>query len=120
MNSVVIKSVDKSAVRQAMDDLAKDLFSLNGELEEIVVFGSFETDDFMPGSDLDVFLTLREANKPVRERLADFLPQRFPVPLDLFPFTREEMCERASSPMLEAVARSRWRYQRSSSGEKLA
>ena len=96
-----------------MDELAAELFSDNGELEEIVVFGSFETGDFMPGSDLDVFLILREANKPVRERMADFLPHRFPVPLDLFPFTREEMCERASSPMLEAVRRSRWRYRRS-------
>lgn len=97
-----------------MDDLAERLFSIHGELEEIVVFGSFETGDFVPGSDLDVFLSLRESSKPVRERLADFLPETFPVPLDLFPFTREEMRELTPSPVLAAVGRSRWRYRRAS------
>lgn len=115
MNSVVIKSVDKVRVRQAMDDLAEKLFSRHGEIEEIVVFGSFETGDFVPGSDLDVFLALRESNKPVRDRLGDFLPQTFPVPLDLFPFTRAEICELAPSPVLDAASRSTWRYRKAAS-----
>jgi len=116
LNSVVIKSVDKVRVRQAMDDLAEKLFSSHGELEEIVVFGSFETGEFMPGSDLDVFLALRDSSKPVRDRVGDFLPQTFPVPLDLFPFTRAEMCELAPSPVLEAASRSRWRYRKAGPG----
>src|ERR1700674_104656 len=115
LNSVVIKSVDKVRVRQAMDDLAEKLFSKHGDIEEIVVFGSFETGDFIPGSDLDVLLALRESDKPVRDRVGDFLPQSFPVPLDLFPFTRAEMCELAPSPVLDAVSRSTWRYRKRAS-----
>jgi predicted nucleotidyltransferase len=99
-----------------MDDLAEKWFSTHGELEEIVVFGSFETNNFAPGSDLDVFLSLSESSQPVRERLIDFLPETFPVPLDLFPFTREEMRELTPSPILAAVGRSRWRYRRAGIG----
>lgn len=95
-----------------MDDLAERWFLEHRELEEIVVFGSFETSNFAPGSDLDVFLSLSESARPVRDRVVDFLPEAFPVPLDLFPFTREEMQELTPSPVLAAVVRSQWRYRR--------
>ncbi len=65
-----------------------------------------------PGSDLDVFIVLSSAGRPVRERIPDFLPGAFPLGLDLFPYTREEMADQAPSPLLEAVHRSQWRYGR--------
>lgn len=85
------------------------------EIEEIVVFGSFAEGNWAPGSDLDVFLVLSHSELPVRERVPRYLPGAFPVGVDLFPFTRVEMVDRAPSPVLDAVARSLWRYTRESS-----
>ena len=95
-----------------MDDHARRLLAAWPDVEEIVVFGSFEKGNYAPGSDLDVFLVLSRSDKPVRERVVDFLPGRFPVPMDLFPYTREEMASLTPSLLLDAVAQSRWRYRR--------
>jgi hypothetical protein len=64
------------------------------------------------GSDVDPFLALERSNKPARERPSDYLPDRFPVGIDLFPFTDEEAAALEPSPILDAVRASRWRYRR--------
>lgn len=112
MDSVVVKSIDERAVRLAMDEYAARLLAARPDIEEIVVFGSFERGTWAPGSDLDVFIVLASADRPVHERVAELLPGAFPVGIDLFPFTRDEMARRAPSALLDAVAASRWRYRR--------
>ena len=111
-NSVVVRSVDYAAVRRALDEYAQRLLATRPDVEEIVVFGSFEKGNYAPGSDLDVFIVLSRSDLSVRERIRGLLPERFPVPTDVFPYTREEMRSLAPSPLLDAVARSRWRYRR--------
>jgi hypothetical protein len=93
-----------------MDAWAARLLRESPEVEEIVVFGSFAEGNWAPGSDLDVFIVRRHASRPVRDRIPDLLPGAFPVGVDIFPFTRQEMADRSPSPVLDAVARSRWRY----------
>ena len=112
MATVVVKSVDERAVRRAMDAWAEDLLASRPEIEEIVVFGSFAESTWAPGSDLDVLIRLRSADRPVRDRISDLLPAKFPVPVDVFPFTKDELAERAGSPILAAAERSHWRYLR--------
>jgi predicted nucleotidyltransferase len=107
-----VKSLDERAVHRAMDEWAARLLRERPEVEEIVVFGSFAEGRWAPGSDLDVFLALGRADRPIRDRVPDYLPGPFPVGVDLFPFTRGEIEERRGSPVLDAVARSRWRYRR--------
>ncbi|HEV8441799.1 MAG TPA: nucleotidyltransferase domain-containing protein [Methylomirabilota bacterium] len=114
MTGVVVKSVDEAAVHRAMDAYAARLLAAHPAVEEIVVFGSFAEGNWAPGSDLDVFVVLSHSPKPVRDRIPDLLPGAFPVGVDLFPFTREEVSARIPSPLLDAVARSRWRYSRGS------
>ncbi len=92
-----------------MDEYAALLLA-RGDVEEVVVFGSFERGTYAPGSDLDVLIVLRDSTLPVRDRAAEFMPPSFPVPLDLFPFTRAELDERRGSPMTSAFGASRWRY----------
>ena len=99
-------------VRRCADDYAATLFAAHPEVEEVIVFGSFADVTYAPGSDLDVFIVLKEANDPVRERVRRFLPENFPVPMDVFPFTRAEMAESSGSPLLAAVRKSKWRYTR--------
>ena len=112
-NSVVVKSVDYAAVRREMDGYARRLLATRPDVEEIIVFGSFEKGNYAPGSDLDVFIILTRSDRPVRERIPELLPGPFPVPTDIFPYTREEMTSLTPSLLLDAVAHSRWRYRRS-------
>ena len=81
-------------------------------VEEVVVFGSFARGDFAPGSDIDVFILLNSADQSVRDRIPEFLPGAFPVGVDVFPYTSQELESLAPSPILEDVRRSTWRYRR--------
>lgn len=95
-----------------MDEYAERLLSTRPEIEEIIVFGSFERGDYAPGSDLDLFLILTTSPKPVWERVPHYLPGAFPVGVDLFPYTRAEIVRMSGSALLDAVRASRWRYRR--------
>lgn len=112
MSSVVIKSVDEAGIRRAMDDFAARLLSTHAEVDEVVVFGSFAEGTFAPGSDLDVLIVLEHSDRPVRDRIPQYLPGPFPVALDLFPYTREELADLEDSPVVKAARRSHWRYRR--------
>lgn len=95
-----------------MDAWARRLLAERAEVEEVVVFGSFEQDTYAPGSDLDVLIVLAHAAEPARDRVPALLPGAFPVPVDVFPFTREELDARRGSPVVVAAGKSRWRYLR--------
>jgi predicted nucleotidyltransferase len=95
-----------------MDEYAARLLATCPQIEEIVVFGSFAAGTWAPGSDLDVFLILSSADRPIHERVTQWLPGAFPVGIDLFPFTIAEIEERRPSSLLDAVAASQWRYRR--------
>ncbi len=112
MSSVVIKSVDEALIRRSMDDYAARLLSSHSEIREIVIFGSFAEGTYAPGSDLDILIVLDRSDRPVRDRIPLYLPDAFPVGVDLFPYTRDEIAARADSPVVAAARRSRWRYVR--------
>ena len=110
MTTVVVKSVDRERVRRSMDAYARRLFEEFDEVDEIIVFGSFETGNYAPGSDLDLLIVLSRSARPIRDRIPIYMPDEFPVPVDLFPLTRTELADRAPSPVLKAAGASRWRY----------
>jgi HEPN domain-containing protein len=112
LSSVEIKSVDALEVRRQMNEYAGALLASHPEVEELIVFGSFANGTYAPGSDLDVFIVLREATGSPRDRMMHFRPEKFPVPVDTFAFTRAEMDELSGSPIVSAVAQSNWRYRR--------
>jgi len=95
-----------------MDDYARGVLVTWPEVEEVVVFGSFENGTYAPGSDLDVFIVMSRSDQSVRDRIRALRTGRFPVPVDLFPYTRDEMASLTPSLLLDAVARSGWRYRR--------
>jgi predicted nucleotidyltransferase len=112
LSSVVVKSIDDALVRRAMDEYAADVLAKRADVEEIVVFGSFANGTWGPGSDLDVLVILARADRPVRDRIPDLLPGPFPVAVDLFPLTRQELEDVSDSPPVAALRESRWRYGR--------
>ena len=113
LNSVKIISIKATKVRRHVDDYARELLARRPEAEEIIVFRSFENDTYAPGTDIDLFLVLCEANDSPRDRIPRFLPDKsLGVAVDVFPFTRAEIAQLSESPLLAAVNESRWRYRR--------
>ncbi len=45
----------------------------------------------MPGSDIDLLLILNASEETFLKRIPRFLPSRFPVRVDVFPYTEEEV-----------------------------
>lgn len=91
MNSVVIKSVHKEKIREAVAAYANQLRQEHPEIKRIIWFGSWITGLPTPGSDVDLCLVLSFSAKPPRERISDYLPLGFPVGIDLFAYTETEL-----------------------------
>lgn len=90
LSSVVIKSIDRARIEQAVGEYATRLFAAHPEIERIIWFGSWVNGIPKPGSDVDLCLILSSTDTPMRERAAGFLPVGFPVGVDLFVYTRAE------------------------------
>jgi predicted nucleotidyltransferase len=99
-------------VRRAADDWAMRLLNHRPEVDEIIVFGSFARGTFVPGSDLDVVIVLRESERQFRDRIPEYLPGSFPVGMDLLPYTRTELETTVAAGLMAEVRRSKWSYLR--------
>ncbi len=90
MSSAVIKSIDRNSIKQAVASFAAQTRQKHPEVERIIWFGSWVNGLPSPGSDVDLCLILSSSDKPVRDRISDYLPLGFPVGVDLFAYTRDE------------------------------
>ena len=89
--SVRIISRARDRLERAVEELTGRLLREHPDLERVIWFGSWITGRPGPGSDVDLCLVLRESPLPFRERIPRFLPDGFPVGLDLFPYTIAEL-----------------------------
>ena len=89
--SVKITYFDKVGVRQALADYVTKLIAPRPEVRRVILFGSVARGDAVPGSDVDLLLVLSSADKPFLERMLEYLPDRFPVGVDVFAYTEEEI-----------------------------
>lgn len=110
---MTVYSLDREAVEA---DLARwvDGLAARPEVEAVVLFGSFATGRALPGSDLDLLIVLREDVRPFLDRLPDYMPDEFPVPVDVFPYTVAEIA--AGQPLAsEALRRGKFLWAREGS-----
>ena len=99
LSSVVVKSIDRPLIEQSVETFAEHLYRDHPEIQRIIWFGSWVNGLPVPGSDVDLCLILAAADKPVRDRIPDYLPVGFPVGVDLFPYTEDEFEQlRQNSP----------------------
>lgn len=101
-----IEYVDRFSVTHALEAFIQSLASKHPELERVVLFGSFAKGCAVPSSDVDLLLVLESSELPFLERIPAFLPTRFPVGVDVFPYTREElerMLEEGNSFVVSAL-----------------
>lgn len=96
--SVRIISDSRARVEQAVHAYAAAL-RRRPEVRRIIWFGSRISGRPTPGSDVDLCIVLSGSDKPRRDRIPEYLPGAFPVGLDLFPYTEEELAKlQQSSP----------------------
>jgi len=88
---VRIRYLDREAVREALAEYVGELAAGHPELVRVILFGSFAGGDAVPSSDVDLLLVLEDSELPFLDRVPSFLPSRFPVGVDVFPYTREEI-----------------------------
>lgn len=89
--SVKVTYFEKERVWKALRALATDLERTRPEIVRAVVFGSLVHDRAVPGSDVDLLLVLDGSDLPFLDRPAKYRPERFPVGLDVFAYTRDEV-----------------------------
>jgi predicted nucleotidyltransferase len=88
---VKISYFDEKAVCQALKLFLAELEGKHPEVEKVVIFGSFTKGQCVPGSDVDLLLILTESTIPLLERIPRYMPSAFPVPVDVFPYTKAEV-----------------------------
>ena len=98
-HSVVIKSCDPDSIATAVKGYVDKLREERPEIRRVIWFGSWVNGIPTPGSDVDLCLIPSSSDKSMRDRVPDYLPVRFPVGIDLFPYTDEEFRQlRTRSP----------------------
>jgi uncharacterized protein len=96
-------------VRLATDAYVRELAAGHCEIDEVILFGSLVSGIPVPGSDVDLLIILNESHRPFLERLPAYLPGRFPVAMDVFPYTRAEIdrMQREGNWLVRAALRDR-------------
>ncbi len=90
-HSVRIRYFDKKLVEESLRGYLKEMEEKHPEVERVLLFGSFVRNECVPGSDIDLLVILSESEESFLERIPRFLPSRFPVGVDVFPYTAEEV-----------------------------
>jgi len=104
-NSVTVYSIDEQAIWAALKAFTAEL-AQRPEVLAVLVFGSLVNGQLGVGSDVDVLLILAHSNLSFLDRPPIYSPDRFPIDMDIFPYTLAEV--RAGQPIAqEALAHGR-------------
>jgi predicted nucleotidyltransferase len=91
---VKILSIDKKIINDALKNYVAEIIKRYNEIEKIFLFGSYARDDYIPGNDVDLLIVLSSYNKKfIRDRIPDFIPDYFPIGIDIIPITKKELEE---------------------------
>jgi predicted nucleotidyltransferase len=96
--SVKVTFTNREQIFKALENLIQEWTQQHPELEQVILFGSFARGDYFPGSDIDVLLVLEKSDQPLLNRIRKFLPSHFPVDIDVFPYTRDEIQRMINDP----------------------
>ncbi len=88
--SVTVFSLDKKLIEKAIERFVDGL-SRREEVLKVVIFGSWIRGEAGVGSDVDFLIVLKESNLPFLERIPIYTPSNFPIDIDVFPYTLEEL-----------------------------
>ena len=91
LNSVKVKYLQGSNILAEIHEAAKVL-KKDPNIVKIYLFGSFVREDFVPGSDADICIVMKEDHRRIIDRIPQYLNyfSNVSVPVDIFPYTIEE------------------------------
>lgn len=90
-DSVSVTWLDRAAVLEALRREVQVLARVRPEIQRVVLFGSLATGSAVPGSDADLLIVLRSADRPFLDRIPLYTPEGCPVGVDVFPYTQDEI-----------------------------
>ncbi|MEE9308315.1 MAG: nucleotidyltransferase domain-containing protein [Spirochaetia bacterium] len=91
LSTVEIKSTKPKLIQHAVREHCDWLFQQFPEVQSVLWFGSWVSGIPTPGSDVDLCLVLDRSDLPFRDRISKYLPDGFPVGVDIFAYTQEEL-----------------------------
>lgn len=102
--SAQIRFADPEAIRSAVRQYAAWLRASRPEVKSLRWFGSWVNGTASVGSDVDLCVVVSHSDVPRRDRVVDYLPHVFPVGIDLFVLTEQELSSlRAEHPSMAAA-----------------
>jgi predicted nucleotidyltransferase len=90
LSSVRIVTVNEPAVRNALELLA-DRLKRRPEVLAVYLCGSWAKGNYTPYSDIDLLILVEDDDRMPHDRVPDYLPDQFPIGVDLFVYTSEEL-----------------------------
>jgi len=92
-NTRSVRLLDKRAILDSLKRLARRAQARNPQVRQIVLFGSLAQDAYTARSDADLLIVLRKDTRSLVERIPEWLMAfaDAPVPVDVFPYTEEEV-----------------------------
>jgi Nucleotidyltransferase domain. len=88
---VRIRYFDKKRVEESLRGYLKEIEGKHPEVERVLLSGSFVRNESVLECDIDVLVILSESDESFLNRIPRFLPSRFPVGVDVFPYTEKEL-----------------------------
>lgn len=90
-SSVATASPRRRELERALEAYVQHVMAAHPEVVEIIWFGSWVTGQPSRYSDVDLCLLLSDSPiLPIRDRIPQYLPDRFPGGIDIFPYTLAE------------------------------
>ncbi|MBN1901768.1 nucleotidyltransferase domain-containing protein [Candidatus Sumerlaeota bacterium] len=93
LNSSVLRWPDAQAVKEAFRLWAKKIVHNDPNVVRVGYFGSYARGDAGPGSDIDIVIIVKNADKPFSRRGADWDLTSLPIPADVLVYTSLEWSE---------------------------
>jgi Nucleotidyltransferase domain len=90
LNSSVFKWPDAQTVDKAVREWAKKIINSHPDVMRIGYFGSYASNNWGVGSDLDLIIILKESLQSFDKRAAAWDATELPVPTDLLIYTQQE------------------------------
>lgn len=97
-HSVRHDAVPRGRAVAAAEAWVAGLRSGHPEIVRVGYFGSYARGDYVPGSDFDVMIEVNRDDLPeMRHRADPYLPERFPLGLNVFVYSTRELAELRSN-----------------------
>ena len=90
LNSSILKWPEKQEVHETARDWAEELGTKDSSILAIGYFGSYARGDWGVGSDLDIIVILKNADKTFAQKPLEWDLTRLPVPAEALVYTQAE------------------------------